>query len=297
MVKIFIDPGHGGQDPGATANGLQEKSLCLTIALKLRDILQRDYMGHQLKLSRTHDQTLSLRERTDMANRWGADYVVSIHINAGGGTGFESYIYNGTYKNKLKTDQLRAVIHEKIVKMSEFTDRGKKEANFHMLRESLMPAILTENGFIDNTKDAKRLRDMDFLARIAAAHARGLARALGLSQTQGMLPEEPTPVDMDGNIHIVERGDTLWSLAKRYDTTVEKLKAWNPSVVPKRLQIGEQLVVRSDGGTGKYHTIEKGDTLWQLGIKYGTTVVQLLELNPGLDPQRLRIGERVRVRS
>src|SRR5699024_182816 len=107
MVKIFIDPGHGGSDPGAAANGLQEKDICLQIARKLQGILKQRYTSHQIKLSRTTDKTLTLKERTEMANRWDADYLVSIHVNAGGGTGFESYIFNGIYANKAETNRLR----------------------------------------------------------------------------------------------------------------------------------------------------------------------------------------------
>lgn len=92
MAKIFIDPGHGGTDPGAVGNGLQERNVNLQIALRVRDILLNEYDN---VTSRTGDQTVSLGQRTNAANSWGADYFLSIHINAGGGTGFESFIYPG----------------------------------------------------------------------------------------------------------------------------------------------------------------------------------------------------------
>jgi len=184
MKKIFIDPGHGGQDPGAVANGLREKDLTLNIALKTRDYLRNHYEGHSIKMSRTSDQTLSLTERTNIANTWAADYLVSIHINAGGGTGFESFIYNGNYRGKPNTDQLRSVIHDEIVKKTKFFNRGKKEANFHMLRESRMPAVLTENGFIDRSEDAAKLKLDSFLRKIAEGHALGIALALKLKKKQ-----------------------------------------------------------------------------------------------------------------
>lgn len=180
MKKIFIDPGHGGQDPGAVGNGLREKDLNLQVALRVRNILNEKYSGHSIRMSRTTDKTVSLRERTNMANAWGADYLVSIHTNAGGGTGFESFIYNGSYANKTETNRLRSIIHDEVVKSTKFRDRGKKEANFHMLRESTMPAVLTENGFIDNIDDAKKLRTTSFLQQIAEGHAIGIAKALQL---------------------------------------------------------------------------------------------------------------------
>ncbi|WP_026571616.1 MULTISPECIES: N-acetylmuramoyl-L-alanine amidase [Sediminibacillus] len=180
MTKIFIDPGHGGSDPGATGNGLQEKHLTLAIALKIRDILNSEYEGHTVMLSRTTDQDVSLTQRTNMANNWGADYLVSVHINAGGGTGFESYTYNGSYSGKAETNRLRGIVHDAVVDQTGYRDRGKKEANFHMLRESAMPAVLTENGFIDNSSDAANLKSNAFLTRIARGHVAGLANAFGL---------------------------------------------------------------------------------------------------------------------
>ncbi|MGJ7922532.1 N-acetylmuramoyl-L-alanine amidase [Neobacillus sp. LXY-4] len=177
MVKIFIDPGHGGSDPGAVGNGLQEKNLTLQIALSLRDILVNEYEGVSLLLSRTSDQTVSLSQRTDAANQWGADYYLSIHINAGGGTGFESYIYPGV---GAPTTTYQSIIHEEVIKQTNFTNRGQKTANFHVLRESNMPALLTENGFIDNANDASKLKSASFLASIARGHANGLARAFNL---------------------------------------------------------------------------------------------------------------------
>lgn len=292
MVKIFIDPGHGGRDPGATANGLQEKDICLTIALKLQDVLKRNYVGHHVTLSRTQDQTLSLKARTDMANSWGADYLVSIHVNAGGGTGFESYIYNGQYGEKRITNQLRAIIHGAVVQASGFRDRGKKEANFHMLRESLMPAVLTENGFIDTIADANLLQDPTFLNEIATAHARGIAQALKLRKNN---VKQESADNHEQKVHVIKRGDTLWSLARHYGTTVDKLRKWNGSVIPELLQIGAELVVSKGNAQSMYHTIVKGDTLWGLGVKYGKTVNQLLEFNGSIDPKRLRIGDQVRV--
>ncbi|HEY4601494.1 MAG TPA: N-acetylmuramoyl-L-alanine amidase [Cerasibacillus sp.] len=181
-MKLFIDPGHGGTDPGAQGNGLQEKNLTLNIALKLRNILEQEYTGHSIMMSRTTDKTVSLTERTNMANNWGANYLVSIHINAGGGTGFESYTYNGSYAGKAETNRLRGIVHDEIIRQTGFYNRGKKEANFHMVRESRMPAVLTENGFIDTVADANLLKQDAFLNKIARGHAVGIAKAFNLKK-------------------------------------------------------------------------------------------------------------------
>lgn len=179
MVKIFIDPGHGGTDSGAAANGLLEKNITLQIALFLRDMLISEYDGVSVRLSRSIDQSVTLSQRTNAANSWGADYFVSIHINAGGGTGFESYVYPGV---SAPTTTYRNALHDEIVRSVDFADRGKKTANFHVLRETSMSAILTENGFIDTVADANKLRNATFLQGIARAHATGLEKALQLKK-------------------------------------------------------------------------------------------------------------------
>src|SRR5690625_4888744 len=114
MVKLYLDVGHGGNDPGAGGNGLKEKDLTLSISKKINSLLG-EYDGVTVKMSRSTDKTLSLKQRTDEANSWGADLLLSIHINAGGGTGFESFIYNGTvYSNTVK---YHGVIHDEIMKV------------------------------------------------------------------------------------------------------------------------------------------------------------------------------------
>lgn len=179
MVKIFIDPGHGGTDSGAAANGLLEKNITLQIALFLRDILINEYDGVSVRLSRSIDQSVTLSQRTNAANSWGADYFVSIHINAGGGTGFESYVYPGI---SAPTTTYRNTLHDEVIRLVDFANRGKKTANFHVLRETSMSAILTENGFIDTAADASKLRNVSFLQGIARAHATGLEKAFQLKK-------------------------------------------------------------------------------------------------------------------
>ncbi|MFC4323328.1 N-acetylmuramoyl-L-alanine amidase [Litchfieldia salsa] len=179
MVKIFIDPGHGGTDSGAVGNGLQEKDLTLQIAILLRNILLNEFEDVELQLSRTSDQTVSLNQRTNAANNWNADYYLSIHVNAGGGTGFESYIYPGV---GAPTTTYRDQIHDEILAQVDFSNRGQKTANFHVLRETVMSALLTENGFVDRTEDAEKLKSSSFLSQIARGHANGLEVAFNLTR-------------------------------------------------------------------------------------------------------------------
>lgn len=193
MTKIVIDPGHGGTDPGATNGQHQEKNFNLAIALKVRDYLN-DHYEAQLLMTRTTDKTMSLRERTNFANNNNADYYCSIHINAGGGTGWESFIYNGAVSEQTKRAQ--NTIHNKVMSVlsSKYNvrDRGKKRANFHVLRETRMPAILTENLFIDTAKDVNLLQNNAFITDLGQAIGEGVAEAFSLKAKQPTNPEQPT---------------------------------------------------------------------------------------------------------
>ncbi|TCS80390.1 N-acetylmuramoyl-L-alanine amidase [Tepidibacillus fermentans] len=180
MSKIFIDAGHGGNDPGAVGNGIQEKNITLKLATMLRDFLIKNYVC-EVKMTREADVFVELSQRDNIANNWKADYFISLHVNAGGGQGFESHIYNGTVS--AKTIAMQNVIHGEVMsylKQFNITDRGKKRSNFSVVRETKMPAILTENLFIDNSREAGLLKDDKFLRGLAEAHGRGLAKGLGL---------------------------------------------------------------------------------------------------------------------
>jgi N-acetylmuramoyl-L-alanine amidase len=193
MVKVFIDPGHGGSDSGAVGNGLSEKNVTLSIATRIRDILQNEYPNAVVKMSRTGDQTVTLKQRTDMANAWGADFYLSIHINAGGGTGYEDYIYN-RLSDRSRTADIQRVIHQEVMKLVGLSDRGAKKADFHVIRESAMDAMLTENGFIDNANDAAKMKDANWIENVARGHVNGIARVYSLQRSGNSVPTPaPTP--------------------------------------------------------------------------------------------------------
>lgn len=207
MKKIFLDKGHGGSDPGAVANGLQEKVLTHKIVEYAMGYLEANYTGFEQRTTRTGDQTLTLSQRAKMANDWGADVFISVHINAGKGTGFESFVYNGGVSSQ--TVALQNVLHDEILSaMRQFgniTDRGKKRANYAVLRETKMPAVLTENLFIDSD-DAKLLKNEAFLKAVGEAHARGVAKFLGLPKKAKPTPSQPQQKVSDGKLYRVQVG-------------------------------------------------------------------------------------------
>lgn len=179
-MKIYLDAGHGGSDSGATGNGLLEKDLTLKIVRYIRDYLKTNYQGHSIKLSRNSDLTKSLNARTNEANKWNADILVSVHINAfnGSASGYEDFVFDNLGSSS-KSPELQNEIHKEVSKLFK-TNRGKKKANFHMLRESNAYAVLTENGFIDNRSDSDYLKKDSNLKEIGEAHAVGIAKFLGL---------------------------------------------------------------------------------------------------------------------
>src|SRR5690606_28462660 len=132
MAKVFIDAGHGGSDSGAVANGLKEKDLTLAIAKECEKALKA--AGVQVKMSRTGDTYPAVSACCTAAYSWGADLFVSIHINDGCGTGFETYIYNGSVSSKTK--QFQDVLHKTIAACCGLKDRSKKRANFQVLLET-----------------------------------------------------------------------------------------------------------------------------------------------------------------
>lgn len=219
MVRIVLDAGHGGKDSGAVGNGLREKDLTLNIVKKIGNLLA-EYEGVEVHYTRTDDRFLELSERAAIANKLKADYFISVHINAGGGTGFESYIYNGQVS--AATVAYQNVIHQEIMKaIGNVKDRGKKRANYAVLRETHMPAILTENLFIDNANDAAKLKSDQFLQQVAYGHVVGLEKAFGLKKKAKPQPQ-PQQKPSDGKLYRVQVG--AFADRKNAERLAEELK-------------------------------------------------------------------------
>src|SRR5690625_467043 len=128
-------------------------------------------------MTRSTDVFISLSQRANMANSWGADYFISLHNNAASSsaTGFETFVYNGGVSQKTK--QFQNAIHSAIASKIGIRDRGKKSANFAVLRQTKMPAILIEYAFISNPNDEKILiNEVDKLAKLTCD---GVIDALG----------------------------------------------------------------------------------------------------------------------
>jgi N-acetylmuramoyl-L-alanine amidase len=226
--KVWIDEGHGGSDSGACANGLQEADLVVKIARYTHDHLLNNYEDVEVRTTRGFkDLTVLLERRDDLADAWGADAFVSIHINAGKGTGFESFVFT---KAGPSTKAFQNVVHDEIMKTMNkrgLRDRGKKQANFSVLRETEMIALLNEFLFIDSD-DHKHLKDEGFLKECGIAQAVGIAKALGLKA-------KPKPVPKpSGELYKVQIG--AFSLKANAEKVAKeaKSKGFNAYIVKER---------------------------------------------------------------
>ena len=176
---VLLDPGHGGHDPGAVYNGLKEKDLNLNLALKVAERLKEV----KVLLTRERDSYLSLAERVAMSKRAEPDLFLSLHANAGGGRGFESFISSGVGSSDPSVT-MQKVIHKNIMAALgrwQITDRGLKRASFYVLKYNPYPAVLIESLFIDNLKEANLWREPLFSETLATAVAKGVREALGVA--------------------------------------------------------------------------------------------------------------------
>jgi N-acetylmuramoyl-L-alanine amidase len=170
-VVVVVDPGHGGSDPGAIGiGGLREQEINLSIAQQVAAILEQQ--GVQAVLTRSDNRDVELEPRVQIAERSDADLFVSIHANAISMSrpdvnGVETYYYSSG-------ERLARTIHNSIMQSTDSADRGVRQARFYVLRNTSMPSVLVEVGFVTGRDDARRLADPAFRSQMAQAIARGI---------------------------------------------------------------------------------------------------------------------------
>lgn len=182
MAKVFLSAGHGGSDPGATANGLKEKDINLNTLLACNEVLVKH--GVKTVLSRSKDENDPVGQEVTEANNSGAELAVSFHANAGGGDGFEAFYWSSDAKGK-KIAQLG----EKYVKEIGQNSRGVKSGDhLYFVKKTNMTSVLFESFFVDNSKD-KTIGDT-----VVEQKAFGVAYAKAILEYFGIAYENTAPV-------------------------------------------------------------------------------------------------------
>jgi N-acetylmuramoyl-L-alanine amidase len=177
---ILIDPGHGGHDIGTQSISkprYQEKSLNLVTAQFVKSYLQQ--LGYRVALTREEDKFISLDKRAQMANEQKPAIFVSIHYNSAPSAeaqGIEVFYYN-SLDNKARTaksKRLAQVVLRGTLAQTQAKSRGVKQGNFAVIRETQMPAILIEGGFVTNESEMQKLKDPAYLKKLAWGIVKGI---------------------------------------------------------------------------------------------------------------------------
>ncbi|KAF4323848.1 hypothetical protein G195_003017 [Phytophthora kernoviae 00238/432] len=173
---VVVDAGHGNQDPGAIGvTGKKEKDFNLAMALKVEALLKKE-SNIDVVLTRSDDTFLALSERVKIAEKLKADIFISIHANSG------SAAANGveTYYTRSNSKALATVMHKYLLQSSGLKDRGVKTASLHVTRETTMPAVLLEAGFLSNKSDEAALFTESFQNSVAKGIVAGIKEYLGI---------------------------------------------------------------------------------------------------------------------
>ena len=285
LTGVVIDPGHGGDDPGATGNNKYEKDFTLKISKYMYDRLKE--LGVPVTLTRDTDETLTPTNRVNkILSAYGNDpnvIVVSNHLNAGGGTGAE-VIYalrndptlaNSILQNIGQTGQTTRRIYQRRLP----SDTTKDYYFIHRNTGQTEPVII-EYGFIDdNATNYKFLEDN--YKELAEAVIKAITNYKGIPY---IAPSGTTQT----STYTVQKGDTLYSISKKYNTTVDELKQVN-NLSANNLNIGQVLKIPTTKLTDTY-IVQKGDSLYSISKKYNTTVNELKQLN-NLTSDILSIGQ------
>lgn len=167
---VVIDPGHGGDDWGATAD-IKESKIVLAIGLQTAKILE--VHGVKVRLTRDGDYFVSLPRRVKISQESNAKIFVSIHANW--------YSNNQAMGVETYGDRnLATSIQSSIIDRTAAVDRGVKSAKFHVLRKSSIPAALVEVGFVSNKLEGALLGTVEYQNRMADAIARGILKYLNI---------------------------------------------------------------------------------------------------------------------
>ena len=286
---IVIDSGHGGSDSGASGNGMLEKDYTLMISKYMKD--RFDELGIPSKLTRTTDETVSPSDRVNrILNAYGNSpnvLVISNHLNAGGGSGSE-VIYALRNNDRLAKNILEGLGEAGMPIRKAYQRRlpsdMTKDYYFIHRNTGLTEPLIIEYGFIDNKNDADMIKNN--YKRYAEEVVKAIANYKGYNYTEPRTQE----------VYIVQKGDTLWNISKKLDTSVDEIKRLN-NLNSNLLFVGQELKVPNyltveDSNVN--YIVKKGDNLYNIAKQYNTTVPELKSYN-NLTTDNISIGQVIKI--
>ena len=293
-LKVVIDAGHGGTDPGAVAGGVNEKDLNLMIAQYMQDrFLQA---GVDATLIRNSDETISPTERVRRILAAYGDnpnvVVISNHNNSSSNTSAEGteIIYALRNTNELSKNILdeldKAGLPTRTAYQRRLPNNPSKDYYFiHRETGSTQPIII-EYGYMTTPQDLRRVQEN--YKKYVNAVVKGVLDTFDIGEE--ILPDDTK------NTYTVKVGDTLWSIARRFNTTVEDLMKYN-NLSSDVINVGTILTIPNYSDTSinsSMYVVKAGDTLWNIAKRYNTTVENLMMMN-NLNTDLITIGQRLMV--
>ena len=288
--KVVIDSGHGGTDGGTSSNGIREKDYTLKISQYMKK--RFDDLGIDSALTRTTDETLDPNTRPKRAQSFygnGNDVIlISNHINSGGGDGAEViYSLRNSYalSKRIATELEKAGQNVRKYYQRRLPSNPAKDY-YYILRDTPNnESIIVEYGFADSTGDDVSQIKNDY-ETLAEAVVKAVAEYIGVPYTN----------IGSGEYYIVQKGDTLWGIAKKFGVSVDELKSAN-NLKDNSLSIGESLKIpkENENTNADEYIVKSGDTLYGIAKRYNLTVNELKELN-NLTSDSLSIGQKLKVK-
>lgn len=294
-IKIIVDAGHGGLDGGASGNNLIEKNLNLQSSLYMYERFNE--LGIPVKMTRTTDEYLPKTERVNRVNELYPNdqnvILISNHINAGGGEGAE-IVYSLRNDSTLAQEILNNIGDTGQIKRKIYQRRLPENPNkdyYYILRETnVSEPLLIEYGFIDNANDANKLRNN--LNDYAEAVVKAVTEYAGYTYA---LPGEIPNLNKD--VYIVKRGDTLYSIARDNNISVAELKQLN-NLSNNTIYIGQQLLLKPQfeeekpNDNDNLYIVQKGDNLYSISRKFNISVDTIKRLNK-LNSNDIFVGQQL----
>lgn len=270
MKSVVINPAGGGTDTGVSGNGLVEKNVSLEISNIIKNILESK--GIDVYMLRSGDETISYDDRIkNLKKKYpnGKDVIVlSNTLNSGGGSGIE-IVYSLNNKDTLASKLAKNLSYFNNTKYYQLRSSSDTTKDYYYITRNTpgYETVIVRFGYADNSKDAGIIKNN--IEEIATSVADAIMDYIG--------------VVPDGGTYTVKSGDTLYSIAKKFNVTVNELKSIN-NLSNNTINLNQVLKI-PNGSTPQVptesntYTVKSGDTLYAIAKKYNTSVDAIKKLN------------------